>query len=93
MPRTIVITRRFEQAYRKLPFQEQRLVDAALRNFRTYLETGQASASLGLKQLHRRTYELRVGLSLRIIYVVEAGAVYLALLGRHDDVRRFLRHQ
>ena len=93
MPRAVVVTRRFDHAYRKLPLHEQEIVDAALQKFRAYLETGQAPASLGIKRLYRRTHEFRAGLALRIVYVVDADTVYLALLGRHDDVQRFLRRQ
>ena len=93
MPRTVVVARRFERAYRNLSFHEQRLVDGALQQFQAYLETGQAPVGLGLKRLHRRTHEFRAGLALRIVYVVEGDTVYLALLGRHDDVQRFLRRQ
>ena len=93
MPRAIVITKRFGQAYRNLPPQQQDLVDTALRQFQEYLKTGQAPGGLGLRKLHRRTYEFRVGLSIRVVYVVEGETVYLALLGSHDDVRRFLKRQ
>ncbi|MBI3323894.1 MAG: hypothetical protein HYZ92_01260 [Candidatus Omnitrophica bacterium] len=93
MPRAVVVTRRFEQAYRQLSLHERRLVDGALQKFQGYLETGEAAVGLGLKHLGRRTHEFRAGLALRVVYVVDEETVYLALLGRHDDVQRFLRRQ
>lgn len=93
MPRTVVITRRFEQAYRKLSVHEQQIIDASLRQFHAYLQTGHVPVGLGLKQLYRRTYEFRAGLALRVVYVLEEATVSLALLGRHDDVRQFLKRQ
>lgn len=93
MPYAVVITRRFQQAYRRLTPPEQDLVDAALRQLQTYLQAGQAPVGLGLKRLHRRTYEVRAGLALRVVYVVEGNTVYVALLGRHDEVQRFLKNQ
>lgn len=93
MPYAVVITRRFQQAYRRLTPPEQDLVDAALRQLQTYLQAGSAPVGLGLKRLHRRTYEVRAGLALRLVYVVEGNTVYVALLGRHDEVQRFLKNQ
>lgn len=93
MPRQIVTKVKFEAAYRHLPENEKRLVDKALENFQKYLDTGEIPGGLGVKHLGRRTYEFRAGLALRIIYVVEGEQIILALLGSHDEVRRFLRRQ
>ena len=93
MPRTVVITRRFEQAYRRFHVPEQRLIAAFLQQLHVYLQTGHAPAGLGLKRLSHRTYEFRAGLALRVVYVIDDATVYLALVGRHDDVQRFLKRQ
>jgi len=78
MPRQLVAKARFLRAYHQLSDADQCLVDAALRRFEHYLRTGDAPAGLGVKHFGGRTYEFRAG---------------LALLGTHDDVRRFLKSQ
>ena len=91
MPRSIVTKARFERAYRRLSLTNQDLVDAALRSFGHYLETGRAPLGLGIKHLGGQTYEFRAGLALRIIYFVDNEEIVLALLGNHDEVRRFIK--
>ncbi len=93
MPRRIVTKVKFTDAYQRLSETDRHLADSSLRKFEHYLRTGEAPMGLGIKHLGSRTYEFRVGLSLRIVYVVEQDSVILSLLGTHDDVRRFLRQQ
>ncbi len=93
MARTLVHTVRFRRAYRRLHGEDQQLVDRAVIQLTHYLETGHASVGLGVKKLIPAVYEVRVGLALRIVYVEGETKVYLALLGHHDEVRRFLKRQ
>ena len=93
MPRSLVAKAEFMRAYHRLSEREQRLVDEALRRFQHYLRTNEAPVGLGLKHLAERTYEFRAGLALRIVYVAEKDQRVLALLGNHEEVRRFLRRQ
>ena len=93
MPRQVIAKARFLRAYQRLRESDQRLVDSALTRLREYFQTGQAPAGLGIKHVGARTFELRVNLALRVVYVVEGDLVVLALLGNHDEVRRFLRQQ
>lgn len=93
MSRVIVSTERFRRAYHRLDAPQQTLVDDALQRLGAYLETGHASIGLGIKQLHPGVFEVRVGLALRVVYVKEGEHIVLALLGNHDDVRRFLKRQ
>lgn len=93
MPRELFTSPGFESAYLKLRSFEQDLVERAVKSFESYLWTGQASAGLGIRHLEKHTYEFRVGIDLRVIYMLEKNKVVLVLLGRHDDVRRFLKRQ
>ena len=93
MAREIVTKAAFERAYQKLSESHRELVDDSLRRFEIYLRTREASGGLGIKHLGSRTYEFRVGLSLRIVYVLEENRIILALLGTHDEVRRYLKHR
>lgn len=93
MHRKILVKRAFARAYERLGEDEKRSVDEALRGFERYLESGAAPAGLGIKHLGSRTYEFRVGLRLRAIYVLMEEFVLLSHLGTHDEARRFLKRQ
>lgn len=93
MPRQLVAKAQFLRAYHRLSDADRELVDGALKQFQDYLHTGHAPVGLGIKHVGRRTYELRVNLALRIVYVVEGDLIVLSLLGNHNEVRRFLRRQ
>ena len=93
MSRQVVAKARFLRAYHRLSDADQGLIDSALKHFQGYLHTGHAPGGLGIKHVGGRTYELRVSLALRIVYVIEGSEVVLSLLGNHDEVRRFLRQQ
>lgn len=93
MVKALVYTARFRRAYRRLHGEDQQLVDRAVLQLTHYLETGHAPVGLGVKKLIPSVYEVRVGLALRIVYVEGETKAYLALLGNHDEVRRFLKRQ
>ena len=93
MPRQIVAKAAFQRAYHHLREADQQLLDSALQQFQHYLKTGEAPVGLGLKRIGGRTYEFRVSLALRVVYVLEGACVVLSLLGSHDEVRRFLKRQ
>ncbi|MBI5481066.1 MAG: hypothetical protein HY906_19570 [Deltaproteobacteria bacterium] len=49
-------------------------------------------AGLGLRKLHASgIFEARVGLGLRLVCTFNAGTLTLVRVGRHDDIRRYLR--
>ena len=93
MNRTLVSTERFRRAYHRLSDDEQQLVDRALQQLASYLETGRASVGLGVKKLGAGVFEVRAGLALRIVYVADDAHCVLTVLGNHDEVRRFLKRQ
>ena len=89
--RRILVKSSFEKAYKRLTDSEKDIVDDALYRFERYLLTGGAGLGLGIKHLASRTYEFRAGLSLRVVYILEEDSVILALLGRHDEIKRYLK--
>ena len=93
MARILVSTSRFRRRYQELDDPDRRRVDDALLRLGEYLAGGHASAGLGLKKLASGIFEARAGLALRIVYVEEGARIIPALLGNHDEVRRFLRRQ
>ncbi|MBI4596792.1 MAG: hypothetical protein HY737_00130 [Candidatus Omnitrophica bacterium] len=92
MSRQLVVKASFQRAYDRLSEHEQDLVKKSLRLLQHYLKTGQAPVGLGVKKLGSGVYEFRAGLALRGVCVEEGATLALALLGSHDDVRRFLKH-
>ena len=92
MARQLVLKASFQRAYDRLAPSERDRVKKALIILQQYLDTGQAPVGLGLKKLGSGVYEFRAGLALRGVYVEEGSVLALALLGSHDEVRRFLKH-
>lgn len=91
MGRQFVVKARFWRAYERLAPPDRALVTNALALFQQYRETGEAPSGFGLKKLGPGVYEFRAGLALRVVSVEEGPVLALALLGSHDEVRRFLR--
>jgi mRNA-degrading endonuclease YafQ of YafQ-DinJ toxin-antitoxin module len=49
-------------------------------------------AGLGIRKLHASgIWEARVGLGLRVVYMLETNLLTLVRVGRHEEVRRYLR--
>jgi mRNA-degrading endonuclease YafQ of YafQ-DinJ toxin-antitoxin module len=49
-------------------------------------------AGLGIRKLHASgIWEARVGLGLRVVFAQERGLLTLVRVGRHDEIKRFLR--
>ena len=91
MARSFILKASFQRAYDRLPPDERSRVKKALRLLQHYLESGEAPVGLGLKKLGPGVYEFRAGLALRGVHVEEGDVLALALLGSHDEVRRFLK--
>ena len=91
MARQLIVKASFQRAYDQRSVDERDRVKKALRLLQQYLATGEAPLGLGLKKLGPGVYEFRAGLALRGVYVEEGSLLVLALLGSHDEVRRFLR--
>ena len=91
MNRRLIATPRFRRSYSRLQKLQQQLVDAAIVGLEEYLRTRRAPVGLGVKKLGGGIFEARVNRSLRIIYLDEGTEITLAVLGSHDEVRRFLK--
>lgn len=82
----------FLKALDKLIPSEQELAlktDVAIKH---YLETGKASFGLRMKQLRQKAFEARLNDRLRIVWVKESEEITFALLGNHEEVRRFIKN-
>ncbi|MDO8539607.1 MAG: hypothetical protein Q7S40_04140 [Opitutaceae bacterium] len=45
----------------------------------------------GIRQLRSGIYEARLGLHLRAVFTREDDALFVRMIGTHDDVQRYLR--
>ena len=81
----------FARRFKKLAeTDQQELRDAAARLpdivGRPHLYSG-----LGLRPFGRY-FEFRVGIDLRVLFLVEGGDVHLVTVGTHDEVRAYLKN-
>jgi mRNA-degrading endonuclease RelE of RelBE toxin-antitoxin system len=81
----------YDRSFKKLPGTLRQNVIDAIDSLLTFFQTGQRPLGLGLRQLRRPYWEVRVGLSTRILFAFEKEAVTFVLVGDHDDIRRSLR--
>lgn len=96
MPLRYAFKSAFQKAFDKLPAQSQTLVLKALEAIDQYFKTGQSSHGLQIKKLHSgshaKTFEARVTIGLRIVWVETKEEAIFSLLGNHDAVRRFIKN-
>jgi len=96
MPLRYYFKSAFQKTFDKLPRDQQALVLKTLESLRGYLEGGTAPFGLRVKKLHDggpvKTFEARVSADLRLVWVHTTDEIVFALLGKHEDVRRFLKN-
>lgn len=87
----ILLTERFQKRILKLCLEERAKVFEALLGIPVAMKNPHRHAGIGLRKLHRSgIYEVRIGLGLRIIFAFRKGELILAMVGSHDDVRKYL---
>lgn len=86
----------FQRAFDQLSQEKQTLAVKALEALRHYFQTGEAGYGLRVKKLYakggRKTFEARVSLDLRILWVQTDEEAVFSLLGDHEEVQRFLKN-
>ncbi|MEK7287875.1 MAG: hypothetical protein AAB091_04890 [Elusimicrobiota bacterium] len=81
----------FKRSFRNLPVERRKRVEEALARFALALEESDVAAGLGLKKLHHGFWEIRAGISDRIVFLKEKDFVEFIFCGTHEDVKRFLK--
>lgn len=81
----------FDRSFKALSQPQQEKVKKALEKFFDFIETGQHPMGLGLKKVRQDFWEIRVDLSLRIIFQQRHDLVTFILAGDHTQIRRFLK--
>ena len=81
----------FERSAKRLDSLEKEKLEKSLEQLNHFLVTGQSSHGFRFKKIDGEIYEFRVDIRLRVIVKFENGIYYLALLGNHDEIRRYLK--
>lgn len=80
----------FDRAFKKLSTIDQSKVLAAAQQLPEAFGRPHVHAALGIRRIGT-FYEFRVGLHWRVLFQVKEGNAFLATVGNHDDIRRFIR--
>jgi mRNA-degrading endonuclease YafQ of YafQ-DinJ toxin-antitoxin module len=81
----------FDRSFRKLSAERRKRVAEGVEAFLDFYRTGIRPPGLGLKKLRKDFWEIRADSDTRIIFVTQKDCVTFALVGNHDEIRRFLR--
>ena len=71
--------------------QEQELILEADRQIKDYIKNQNASYGLRIKNIGKNVFEARVSRQIRIVWVRQENMITFALIGNHDEVRRFIK--
>jgi len=88
----VLILPSFERSINKLSPLQKKLLAQSLKDFNTFLCSGQAPFGFRFKKINHNKYEFRVDIRLRVIVKTEGDTYYLVLAGSHDEIRRYLRN-
>ena len=82
----------FLKTFDKLSRKDQELALKTDQLVKEYLNSNKAPFGLRIRQLHKGIYEARLSDRLRIVWSKENDEITFALLGNHEEVRRFLKN-
>ena len=81
----------FEKSFKKLSEKEKKQVKKALLKLVDAFEKQLIPSGMGLKKLTTSLWELRVGLKLRVIFILKQDIVELGFIGTHKDILEFIK--
>ncbi len=87
----VVAEKSFSLALKKLGPDQRAAVLATLRDVPATFGRPHAHAGIGLRQLRRGLFEVRIGFQLRVLSVRDGDLLIATTVGSHDDIRRYLR--
>ncbi len=87
---TVTFTKSFERSLKTSDQPE--LVRASVKRLLLALEEQVKPEGLGLKKLRADLWEIRVTRAWRVIFLMRPGEVRLVLVGDHDAIQRYLKH-
>ena len=81
----------FERSLQNLSLEEKKQIKKSLYQLIDAFQSQTITPGLGLKKVSSAIWELRVGLRLRVVFVLEEDLVKWSFVGNHDEVRRFIK--
>ena len=89
----IYLTKKFKASLRGLTDEELRTVGAALNAAAATFGHPHLQQGRGIRRLQRGTYEVRAGLSRRLIFARQGEALEFDFSGNHDQVQAYLKNR
>lgn len=86
-----IYKKEFLKAFDSYPSSMQELILHADQQIKEYFESQTASYGLRIKKIGPNTFEARVTDKIRIVWVRKEDIISFALLGDHEDVRKFIK--
>ena len=88
----IILTERFQRDVGALSADQRATLLEVLLTLPSAIGNPHNHSGLGIRKLHPSgIWEARLGLGLRMVFAFGDGALTLARVGTHDDIRRYLR--
>lgn len=88
----IELTERFQRDVRALPQDRKSAVFQAVLSLPRAIGEPHLHAGLGIRKLHHSgIWEARVGLGLRLVFIIQTNLLSLLRVGTHEEIRRYLR--
>ena len=84
-------TQAYEKQLRTISSDRKKRIKRAVALAVAFFETGNLSHGLGMKPLGHDVWEIRAGLSDRILFRKNKDLIEFILTGNHDEIRRFLK--
>ena len=81
----------FDESFRALDTARRRKTSNAIERLIEYFDGGPRPLGLGLRKLRGDYWEIRVGLDLRVLFLLEGSAATFIVVGSHDDIQRRIR--
>lgn len=91
-PLEIDLSPQFRRGARQLSEDQRRQAAEATGLLREKFGHPHRHSGLGIRRLGANHFEFRVGRDLRIVFELHGNRAEFAMIGNHDDVRRFLKN-
>lgn len=89
----ITLTKKFKASLRGLPDEELRTIGAALNTAAATFGHPHLHQGRGIRRLQKGTYEVRAGLSRRLIFARQGDVLEFDFSGNHDQVQAYLKNR
>ena len=87
----IIVLPSFDRSIKRLTPGERGQLTESLERFNHFLLKGELSVGLGFKKINHDKYEFRINIRQRVVFKQDHDAVYLVLVGSHDEIRKYLK--